>query len=177
MLIELTVFYAFAALALGSGVFILLTRNLMYAAFALFLALLGVAALFVLAGADFLAVAQLMVYVGGILVLLIFGIMLTRTADPEATSETPNRVVVALGNRFWGIVVSLGLFFILVTIIVRANFALMGDTLSSRSTIRTLGVELMTTHLLPFEIAGILLLVALVGAAYLAMNRNPDPTE
>lgn len=174
---ELIVFYVFAALALGSGVFILLTRNLMYAAFALFLALLGVAALFVLAGADFLAVAQLMVYVGGILVLLIFGIMLTRTADPEATSETPNRVLVALGNRFWGVVVSVGLFVVLFLVIVQANFALVGDTLNSRSTIRTLGVELMTTHLLPFEIAGILLLIALVGAAYLAMNRNPDPTE
>ena len=149
----------------------------MYAAFALFLALLGVAALFVLAGADFLAVAQLMVYVGGILVLLIFGIMLTRTPDPEATSQTPNRVIVGLGRKFWGLTVSFGLFAVLFLVIVQANFALSGDTLDSRSTIRTLGVELMTTHLLPFEIAGILLLVALVGAAYLAMHRNPDPTE
>lgn len=174
---ELIVFYAFAALTLGAGVFILLTRNLMYAAFALFLALLGVAALFVLAGADFLAVAQLMVYVGGILVLLIFGIMLTRIPDPEATSQTPNRVLVDLGRGFWGGAVALALFIVLFLVIVQANFALVGDTLNSRSTIRTLGVELMTTHLLPFEIAGILLLVALVGAAYLAMNRNPDPTE
>ncbi|GHB85652.1 NADH-quinone oxidoreductase subunit J family protein [Persicitalea jodogahamensis] len=174
---ELLAFYAFAALALGSGLFILLTRNLMYAAFSLFLALLGIAALFVLAGADFLAVAQLMVYVGGILVLLIFGIMLTRVPDPEATSQTPNRVLVGLGRKFWGLTVGLGLFVVLFLVVVQANFALDGDTLDSRSTIRTLGVELMTTHLLPFEIAGILLLVALVGAAYLAMHRNPDPTE
>ena len=174
---ELTAFYAFAILSLGSGIFILLTRNLMYAAFALFLALLGVAALFVLAGADFLAVTQLMVYVGGILVLLIFGIMLTRPADPEATSQTPNRVLVALGRRFWGVAVSMVLFGVLLLVIAQANFALGGDALNSRSTIRTLGIELMTTHLLPFEIAGILLLVALIGAAYLAMNRNPDPTE
>ena len=173
---ELAAFYAFAAFTLGSGVFILLTRNLMYAAFALFLALLGVAALFVLAGADFLAVAQLMVYVGGILVLLIFGIMLTRVPDPAATSQTPNRVMVALGRGFWGGAVALALFLVLFLVILQANFVLVGDTLNSRSTIRTLGVELMTTHLLPFEIAGILLLVALVGAAYLAMNRHPDPS-
>ncbi len=174
---ELIAFYAFAALTLGAGIFILLTRNLMYAAFSLFLALLGVAALFVLAGADFLAVAQLMVYVGGILVLLIFGIMLTRVPDPEATSQTPNRVLVTLGRGFWGGAVALALFFVMFLMIVQANFTLVGDTLNSRSTIRTLGVELMTTHLLPFEIAGILLLVALIGAAYLAMNRNPEPTE
>lgn len=172
---ELIAFYTFAALAIGSGLFIVLTRNLMYAAFALFLALLGIAALFVLAGADFLAVTQLMVYVGGILVLLIFGIMLTRTADPGATSQTPNRVLVGLGRRFWGLAVSVVLFGILFLVIVQANFTLVGHTLNNRSTIRTLGLELMTTHVLPFEIAGILLLVALVGAAYLAMNRNPDP--
>ncbi len=174
---ELAAFYLFAALAVGSGVFILLTRNLMYAAFALFLALLGVAALFVLAGADFLGVAQLMVYVGGILVLLIFGIMLTRTTDRTESAQTPNRVVVALGRQIWGIGVGLGLFGVLFSVIAQARFVLNGDTLNSRSTIRTLGVELMTSHLLPFEIAGILLLVALVGAAYLALNRNPDPTE
>jgi len=146
----------------------------MYAAFALFLALLGVAALFVLAGADFLGVAQLMVYVGGILVLLIFGIMLTRTVDRTESAQTPNRVVVALGRRFGGVVVGLGLFGILLLVILQARFTLDGDTLSSHSTIGTLGVELMTSHLLPFEIAGILLLVALVGAAYLALNRDPS---
>lgn len=170
---ELLVFYCFAALAVGSGIFILLTRNLMYAAFALFMALVGVAALFVLAGADFLAVTQLLVYVGGILVLLIFGIMLTPTNARGSTSQTPNRVQVTLGRTFWGIVVSLSLFALLVVVIFTAKFSLNSPALSSRSTIRTLGVELMTSHLLPFEIAGILLLVALVGAAYLALNRTP----
>lgn len=173
---ELAAFYLFATLAVGSGVFILLTRNLMYAAFALFLAFLGVAALFVLAGADFLGIAQLMVYVGGILVLLIFGIMLTRTTDRTESAQTPNRVVVALSRRFGGVAAGLILFGILLLVILQARFELNGDTLNSRSTIRTLGVELMTTHLLPFEIAGILLLVALVGAAYLALNRNSDPS-
>jgi NADH:ubiquinone oxidoreductase subunit 6 (subunit J) len=172
--LELAVFYSFAALAVGSGLFILLTRNLMYAAFALFMALLGVAALFVLAGADFLAITQLLVYVGGILVLLIFGIMLTRTAGEDNTSQTPNRILIKLGRSFWGIGLSVVLFLLLLGVLVNANFRLNGPALNSRSTIRTLGVELMTSHLLPFEIAGILLLVALVGAAYLALNRNPS---
>ncbi len=147
----------------------------MYAAFALFMALLGVAALFVLAGADFLAVTQLLVYVGGILVLLIFGIMLTRTTPKDTTSQTPNRVDIALGRTGWGVVIGLTVFALLVVVLSMANFRLDSPALSSRSTIRTLGVELMTSHLLPFEIAGVLLLVALVGAAYLALNRTPAP--
>ncbi|HEV7347461.1 NADH-quinone oxidoreductase subunit J [Telluribacter sp.] len=171
---EQVAFYGFSALAIGSALFILLTRNLMYAAFGLFLALLGVAALYVLAGADFLAITQLLVYVGGILVLLIFGIMLTRPAGERPDASQPNRVVVVNDRRFWGLLLSVLLFCLFSFTILAGNFALVGDTLISRSTIRTLGVELMTSHLLPFEIAGVLLLVALVGAAYLAVNRNPS---
>ncbi|GAB3178551.1 NADH-quinone oxidoreductase subunit J family protein [Telluribacter humicola] len=172
---EQVAFYGFSALAIISALFILLTRNLMYAAFGLFLALVGVAALYVLAGADFLAITQLLVYVGGILVLLIFGIMLTRPADERPDAATrPNRIEVVNHRRFWGILVAVVLFGVFLYTILAANFTLIGDVLISRSTIRTLGVELMTSHLLPFEIAGILLLVALIGAAYLAMNRNPS---
>ncbi|GAB2763542.1 NADH-quinone oxidoreductase subunit J [Rhabdobacter roseus] len=170
---ELVAFYGFSAMCIGSALFILLTRNLMYAAFALFVALLGVAALYVLAGADFLAVTQLMIYVGGILVLLIFGIMLTQTPErQEATAS--NRVEVLSGRRFWGFLASVAVFCLLLFTLLGSRFRLGGDTLTSRSTLRTLGVELMTSHLLPFEIAGVLLLVALIGAAYLALNRNPS---
>jgi NADH:ubiquinone oxidoreductase subunit 6 (subunit J) len=54
-----------------------------------------------------------------------------------------------------------------------SDFKMAGEEMSTKSTIKTIGVELMTSHLLPFEIAAILLLVALIGAAYLALNRNP----
>jgi NADH:ubiquinone oxidoreductase subunit 6 (subunit J) len=171
---EHVAFYSFSALAIGSALFILLTRNLMYAAFGLFLALLGVAALYVLAGADFLAITQLLVYVGGILVLLIFGIMLTRPAGERPDSSKPNRVEVVNHRRGWGVLVAGVLFGVLGYVALTGTFALNGPTLNSQSTIRTMGVELMTSHLLPFEIAGVLLLVALVGAAYLAVNRNPS---
>ena len=72
----------------------MLTRNVLYAAFYLLLTLLGVAGLFVLASADFLAIAQIMIYVGGVLVLVIFGVMLTHKAEPISTvsSQTANRV-------------------------------------------------------------------------------------
>ena len=170
---EIAAFYIFSGIAIISALFILFSRNLIYAAFALFLTFLGVAALYVLAGADFLAVTQIMVYVGGILILLIFGIMLTQKADKESISSTPNRVMVSITRQFSGFLVGTGLFGFVSYIIATSNFKMTGETNISRSTLKTIGVELMTSHLLPFEIAAILLLVALIGAAYLALNRNP----
>jgi NADH-quinone oxidoreductase subunit J len=172
-MMEIAAFYIFSGIAIFSALFILFSKNLIYAAFALFLTFLGVAALYVLAGADFLAVTQIMVYVGGILVLLIFGIMLTQKTDREAVSSTPNQVIVSITRQFSGFLVGVGLFGFLTYIIVTSNFKMTGETNVSRSTLKTIGVELMTSHLLPFEIAAILLLVALIGAAYLALNRNP----
>ena len=170
---EVAAFYSFSILAIASALFILFSKNLVYAAFALFLAFLGIAALYVLAGADFLAVTQIMVYVGGILVLLIFGIMLTQKTNREAISSTPNKVETPLTRIIWGFLAGSGVFVFLSYIILSSQFKMTGNIISSKSTIQTIGVELMTSHLLPFEIAAILLLVALIGAAYLALNRNP----
>ena len=170
---EATAFYGFSILAIAAALFILFSRNLIYAAFALFMAFLGIAALYVLAGADFLAVTQIMVYVGGILVLLIFGIMLTQKTNKEAISSTPNRIEIPLTRIIWGFLVGCGAFVFLSYIILSSQFKMTGNIISSKSTIQTIGVELMTSHLLPFEITAILLLVALIGAAYLALNRNP----
>ena len=171
---EVAAFYGFSLLAIIAALFILLSKNLIYGAFALFLAFLGVGALYVLAGADFLGVTQIMIYVGGILVLLIFGIMLTQKKKND-DPQHHNRVEILLSRGFWGSLLGAGFFALLIKIIITANFKMSGDSITSKSTIKTIGVELMTSHLLPFEIAAILLLVALVGAAYLAMNRNPAP--
>lgn len=170
---EAIVFYIFSALTLAAGLVILFSKNLIYGAFALFVVFLGVAALYVLAGADFLAVSQIMIYVGGILVLLIFGIMLTQKSEKSDDSTRHNRVEVPISRQVWGFLTGAALFGLLTKVILVSDFKMAGDVNSSKSTIRTIGVELMTTHLLPFEIAAILLLVALIGAAYLALNRNP----
>ena len=171
--VEGVLFYGFSLLTVTSALFILFSKNLIYCAFALFVTFLGIAALYVFAGADFLAVTQIMVYVGGILILLIFGIMLTQKTDRHSLSSTPNRVAVLMKREIWGISIGVSLFGFLCYVIYSANFIMDGATNSSRSTVRTIGVELMTSHLLPFEMVAILLLVALIGAAYLALNRNP----
>ncbi|RYC68559.1 MULTISPECIES: NADH-quinone oxidoreductase subunit J family protein [Spirosoma] len=169
-------FYGFAALTLVSALAVLLTRNVMYAAFFLLLTLLGVAGLFVLASADFLAVAQIMIYVGGVLVLVIFGVMLTSKAGSgtNTDSQRPNQIPSPnrIGNS-WGmaLLVSGGVFVALYTLLARASFALLNQPVGWESTIRTVGRQLMTEYIVPFEIVGILLLAALVGATYLASNR------
>jgi NADH:ubiquinone oxidoreductase subunit 6 (subunit J) len=172
-MIEAIAFYGFSILAIASALFILISKNLIYAAFALFFSFLGVAALYVLAGADFLAVTQIMIYVGGVLVLLIFGIMLTQKANKNEDSSAHNRVDVLIKRGVWGFSLGAGLFVFLLKIILSSDFKMTGEVNNSKSTIKTIGVELMTSHLLPFEIAAVLLLVALIGAAYLAINRNP----
>ena len=86
---EAIVFYLFAAISVGSALLVVLARSLIYSAFALLGAFFGVAGLYVLLGADFLAATQLLVYVGGILVLLLFGVMLThKIYDLDLRSET-----------------------------------------------------------------------------------------
>lgn len=170
-------FYGFAALTLLGGLAVLLTRNVMYAAFFLLLTLLGVAGLFVLASADFLAVAQIMIYVGGVLVLVIFGVMLTHHPDSRTNidSQQPNRI--ASPNRIdssWvtALLVVGGVFATLYTLLARASFVLLNQPVGWESTVQTVGKQLMTEYVVPFEIIGILLLAALVGATYLASKRN-----
>ncbi|MBC3785351.1 NADH-quinone oxidoreductase subunit J family protein [Spirosoma utsteinense] len=170
-------FYAFAALTLIGAFAVLFTRNVLYAAFFLLLTLLGTAGLFVLASADFLAIAQIMIYVGGVLVLVIFGVMLTHKPErpTDASSQTPNRIaslnrVGTSLSRVLPVLVAGGLFMALYTLLRRAHFSLLSRPIGWESTIRTVGKQLMTEYVVPFEIVGILLLAALVGATYLAAS-------
>lgn len=170
-------FYGFSVLALGGALAILLTRNVIYAAFFLLLTLLGVAGLFVLTSADFLAVAQIMIYVGGVLVLVIFGVMLTHKPNPTADSQQLNRVPLlnrSGSSRVVALVVAGGLFIGLYTLLARSSFALLRQPIGWESTVTRVGLQLMTEYLVPFEISGILLLTALVGATYLASKKAQE---
>jgi NADH:ubiquinone oxidoreductase subunit 6 (subunit J) len=172
MNLEQVIFYTFAAMVIISAMMILFTRNVLYAAFLLIVTLLGVAALYVFAGADFLAITQILVYVGGILVLMIFGVMLTNKISGQA--------VTAGGQHyFWGALIGSSLFGLLAYTILQVNFgklewiqqAEVEEQVIQKSTIQTIGIKLMTDYVLPFEVAGILLLVALIGAAFIAKQQ------
>jgi len=167
MTAEAIVFWAFAILTVGSAAVVVLARSLIYAAFALLFTFFGVAGLYVLLGADFLAATQLLIYVGGILVLLLFGVMLThKIYNLDLRSE--------LGG-FWDwaapVSVAVGLFVILAATGARTQWM----TASPRTpapTTEAIGRLFMGEFLLPFEAASVLLLVALVGAAMIVRRRK-----
>jgi NADH-quinone oxidoreductase subunit J len=154
-------FYVFAALAILSAFVVVFSRSIIYSAFSLLFTFLGVAGIYVLLSADFIAVAQLMVYVGGILILLVFGVMLTR----KVTN-------VDLGggtlNTFPALVVGGLLLGTLLTVAVRSHWMLSDSMPEVHGTTREIGELLLTTFILPFEVAGLLLLVAIMGAALIA---------
>jgi NADH-quinone oxidoreductase subunit J len=161
---EAVVFYVFATITLGSAAIVVLARSLIYSAFALLFTFFGVAGLYVLLGADFLAVTQLLIYVGGILVLLLFGVMLThKLYDLDLASEV---------NQFVpGLIVTAGLFVILAATAVRTEWAMQAQRAPAPTTAE-IGRLFMGRYLLPFEAASILLLVALIGAAMIVRRRK-----
>jgi NADH:ubiquinone oxidoreductase subunit 6 (subunit J) len=158
------IFLVFAVITVGSAAVVVLARSLIYCAFALLFTFVGVAGLYVLLGADFLAATQLLIYVGGILVLLLFGVMLThKLYDLDLKSEVTQFVP--------GLIVALTLFFIL------ANGALVtpwktGAGRAPAATTAEIGRLFLGSYLLPFEAASILLLVALMGAAMIVRRKK-----
>jgi NADH-quinone oxidoreductase subunit J len=156
-------FFAFIALTMGGAITVLLTRNVLYAAYSLLLALLGVAGLFVFAGADFLAVSQIVIYVGGVLVLVLFGVMLTNkplrdypaptTAGNVPVSERPNSILTEIRNPWLAIALAVGLFWGLSRVLANAQFMLLDrPPMQADTTVDTLGRQLMTEFLLPFAV-------------------------
>jgi NADH-quinone oxidoreductase subunit J len=157
MTAEAVIFYVFATVTVMSAGVVVLARSLIYSAFALLFTFFGVAGLYVLLGADFLAATQLLVYVGGILVLLLFGVMLThKLYDLDLRSEVTQFLP--------GLIVASGLFIILTVTGFRTQWKI-GEGRLPAPTTREIGQHFLGEYLLPFEAASILLLVALMGAA------------
>ena len=161
---EAVVFYVFAAITIGAAAVVVLARSLIYSAFALLFTFFGVAALYVLLGADFLAATQLLVYVGGILVLLLFGVMLThKLYDLDLKSEVTQFLP--------GLIVSAGIFGLLALTATRTRWATGAGRLPAGDD-ADIGRMFMSSYLLPFEAASVLLLVALMGAAMIVRRRK-----
>lgn len=175
---ESIVFLIFSAITIGGGLMVVITRNLFHAALYLMLSLFGVAGLFALLTAPFLAGAQVVVYIGAIAILITFAIMLT----PQVTR-------VRATNSQWvaGVVLAAIFFLTLVSVVTplmdelgvdnwNADFTeedpagVPGDSLVS------LGKQLVDTDyfVLPFEVASVLLMAALIGAALLVSPRRSD---
>lgn len=158
------IFYGTAAFMLASALYVVLGRNLVHCAFALMGTFFGVAVLYIYLGADFLAGAQVVVYVGGILTLMVFGVMLTNRIYNLNLSSGAIQVVPGA--------LSAGLVFaLLVWIIQSVDWGAM-DSGDPGPTSEGIGRMLVGDYLLPFEIASVLLLIALMGAAMLVRRRR-----
>jgi len=149
-------FYFFVTLAAAAAGGILFSKNVFKSALLLLVALLSVAALYVLSFAEFLAVTQILIYAGGILVIIIFGIMLT-------TKISGRPLVVENRHIFSGALAGVGLFVVLTRYL--PLLPKYGENGLSPTNIDVIGFTIFSLYALPFEIAGILLLVALIGAA------------
>jgi NADH-quinone oxidoreductase subunit J len=161
---EAAVFYVFAAVTVGSAAVVVLARSLIYSAFALLFTFFGVAGLYVLLGADFLAATQLLIYVGGILVLLLFGVMLThKIYELDLRSEVTQFPA--------GVIIWVGVTAILVLTALQTQWKV-GPGRGPSPTTKEIGQLFMGQYLLPFEAASVLLLVALIGAAMIVRRRT-----
>ena len=158
------VFWFFVVMTIAAALTVVLSKNLIYAAIALLVTFLGVAAMYVFLWADFMAGTQVMIYIGGILILLLFGIMLT-------TKITSVRISHTNVQRGMGALIVAAIFGGLIWMI---NFTPWLQILSQepQQTVHDIGTLLMTDFLLPFEVASVLLLGALIGAAVLARKES-----
>jgi len=168
MSVEMIIFLIIAVATLGSALMVVTTKNLVHMALWLIVVLLGIAIFFAMLSAGFLAVAQVVIYIGAIAILLIFAIMLTQRTTQEAGSSFNS-------NWRWGILVSLILFAGLFIILVNwSGISTTPPNLDSRASVADIGVALVEPNafLLPFEFASVLLLAALIGAIYVAWDRR-----
>jgi NADH-quinone oxidoreductase subunit J len=161
-------FYAFALLSAVSAIGVVASRNIVRNAVCLLFTLVGVAGLYFMLNAEFLAAVQLVVYAGGTLILIVFGVMLT-SKSPYSRFE-PKRVEVVIA-----ILLGVVLLASLIYGITRAVSSLSGGqplTNSNGYPMQALGQALLGDFLLPFELASVLLLVVMIGAAFLAKSRR-----
>ncbi|MFC1565927.1 NADH-quinone oxidoreductase subunit J [Candidatus Neomarinimicrobiota bacterium] len=158
------VFWFFVIMTIAAALMVVLSKNLIYAALALLVTFLGVAAMYIFLWADFMAGTQVMIYIGGILILLLFGIMLT-------TKITSVRISHTNVQRGVGALIIAAIFIGLVWMINITPWINI-PTQERQQTVHSIGTLLMTDFLLPFEVASVLLLGALIGAAVLARKES-----
>ncbi len=156
-------FYVFAFLTVAGAAGVALSRNILYSAVGLLTALMGAAALYVFLSADFLAVTQLLVYIGGVLVLILFAVMLTNRITDVNVSNT------SLGVA-GGAAVLLATAPVLVFVAIGTPWAARVPPELAPTT-REIGNAFLTRWLLPFELASLVLLATLIGAVVIARKE------
>jgi NADH-quinone oxidoreductase subunit J len=164
-----TMFYVLAGLVALAAIGVVVSRNIVRMAICLMFALVGIAGLYFLLEAEFLAATQLVVYVGGTLIMIVFGVMLT-SKSPKAHYE-PKRPEAFLAVLI-GAVSLVALIGGLLNVVEGGGFVQTPTGPVGNYPMAALGQALLGDYLVPFEVASILLLVVMIGAAYLAKARR-----
>jgi NADH:ubiquinone oxidoreductase subunit 6 (subunit J) len=158
------IFIVLSLITLGAAIMVVSSRNLFRSALWLILTFFGIAAIFVLLNAEFLAVVQVLIYIGAISTLIIFAIMLSRNM---MDAKTPRF------NDQWGVVAgfSLLLFVILLALLTRVRWPVTAEPVPPDAIAR-LGAAFVGPYVVPFEVASVLLVVAMIGAIIIARERE-----
>lgn len=156
-------FILLAVVTLGGGLGVVLTRNVVHAALALLVSLLAVAGVYLILFAEFLALVQVLIYGGAIIIVLLFAIMLTRTAEYPRITD----------NRQWPLAIVAALATLAV---LGASFWIRGETSTGphAPALGELANSLFTRWAIPFEVASLVLLVALIGAIVIARQGEDE---
>lgn len=159
------IFYFLSALIIGSSVMVVLARNMVYSAVALFMTMVGISGVFMMLDAEFLASVQILIYAGAATILLLFVVMITskKIEKPAIWFNAQADVsLLVVGIITTGIILA----------IVRSQWEIVAKTVEK--TTAQLALALFRSYGMPFEVASVLLLVALVGAIVLARRENND---
>ena len=171
-MLESIVFYALSGLVLGLGVAVITTPNVVHSVLFLVMNFLGVAVIFVVLEAEFLAVIQVLVYAGGIVVLYLFVVMLVNlTREPEAHKDPRRLSVVGLALAGAVLLELAGIIVYSYSREPSEPVAAAAASVAVQGNVEQIGWLLYTDYLIPFEVASVLLLVAMVGAIVLAKRE------
>jgi NADH-quinone oxidoreductase subunit J len=163
------IFYLFSIIIVISAFIVVASRNIIYSAFSLLFTFFGVAGIYVLLNADFIAVVQVIIYVGGILVLIIFGVMLTnKITDVEIKTESIHIIPATIVTGIIGGT--------LIAILTKTQWRI-SEPVNLEKTVTDIGRNLVTNYMILFELAGIILLVALIGSVMIARKEKYQTEE
>lgn len=163
---ELTtlLFYLFSTVTVAAAAVMVFSKNIVHSAFALMFTLIGVASLYVLLYADFLAATQLLVYVGGILILILFGVMLTSQGQSFSFKTISVNIVPAS-------LLSSAVLMLLIYAFIQTDWIVTENNIRDE-TVREMGMMLMGDYILPFIVVGVLLLIAIIGAILMSTRLS-----
>ena len=161
-MIELVVLIMLATLCLGGALGVVASRNVAYATICLLVALLAVAGIYVILLSEFLALVQVLIYGGAVTIVLLFALMLTRAHELEGRQDNRQRPVAACASL---------LVFGAIAFSAYANEQALAEE-RVRTTLKALGTELFSSWLIPFEMAGLILLIVLLGVVIITHREE-----